>query len=185
VSSLSRQSVSLRPLTAAGAGQIEHWFDHPEVRHRLGGRSWIHRGLVAEPPGPFRGMMVLRAHSWLAMDEAELPVGFIGGEVYDRWVRYHGEGPSGPVLSDEQMRTSMGLGYVVDPTRWRRGYGRACLEAVIVHPDAADVDVFFCGIDADNEASQRCAMAVGFRLVDPEPDHEEMLSFRRDRRTGE
>ncbi len=108
---------------------------------------------------------------------------FIGGDVYDRWARYHGEGPHGPLLSDEDPRRSMGLGYVVDPAQWRRGYGRTAIEAALDHTDVTDVEMFFCGIDADNHPSQRCAIAAGFHLVDPKPDHEGMLHFRRERRS--
>ncbi len=75
--------VSLEPLTAAGAHRIEHWFDHPEVGHRLGGRFWIHRELKLlgqRPGGTFRGATVLRSHGWVAVDGAGTPVAFIGGD---------------------------------------------------------------------------------------------------------
>jgi RimJ/RimL family protein N-acetyltransferase len=161
----------LQQLTDASAHQIEHWFDHPEVRHRLGGRFWIHRELrlLAQRPGEeFQGAVVLGSYGWVALDEAGTPVAFIGGDVYDR-------------LSADDRRTAMGLGYVVDPARWRQGYGRAAIEAVLCHPDLGDVTAFFCGIDADNVASQRCAQAAGFHLVDPRPDHEGMVFYRRER----
>jgi len=175
--------LTLRPFTSADAGRIEHWFDDPEVRHRLGGRPWIHRAvrLLDEQPGEwFRGRIVLRAHAWLALDDDETPVAFVGGEVYDRWVRYHGEGPSGPLLSDEDRRRAIGLAYAVDPARWGRGHGHGALRAVVAHPDVVDVALFFCGIDADNIASQRCCAAAGFGLIDAAPDHEDMLYFRRE-----
>jgi RimJ/RimL family protein N-acetyltransferase len=62
-------------------------------------------------------------------------------------------------------------------TSWRRGYGRAAITAALDHDDLADVELFFCGIDADNLASHRCATAAGFHLIDPRPDHEGMLYF--------
>lgn len=169
----------LRPLTSEGAYAIEHWFDDPEVNNRLGGRPWIHRALhlLDEPAGDvYRGRVVLRSHAWLALDDDGTPVAFIGGEVYDRYVRYHGEGKP---LTDEDRRTSIGLAYAVDPTRWGQGHGRAALAAVLAHPEVADVEVFFCGIDPDNHASRRCAAAAGFELVDPNPDFEDMLYYRR------
>jgi RimJ/RimL family protein N-acetyltransferase len=163
--------VRLEPLTDPAA--IEHWFDDPEVQRWLGGRSWLHR--PAEEPGWFRGRMVSRSHSWVGFAGAE-PVAFVGGEVYDRWVRYHGDGvpPTGV-----EMRTAMGLAYVVDPARWGRGHGRAALRAVMAHPAVADVAIFFCGIEPDNLASRRCAEAAGLHLVDEEPDFEDMLYYRR------
>jgi RimJ/RimL family protein N-acetyltransferase len=201
----SQPQLSLRPLTAVGARQIQHWFDHPEVQRRLGGRGWIHRELrlIAERPGSvFRGQRVLRSHAWVAHDRAGTPVAFIGGDVYDRWARYLGEGPDGPLLSDVDPRRAMGFGYVVDPARWRQGYGRAAIEAALGDADVADVEVFYCGIDADNQASRRCAAAAGFRVVEsasgpgpgagagagegdgadpaPVPDFEGMLYYRRE-----
>lgn len=174
----------LQPLTETGAQQIEHWFDHPEVQRSLGGRFWIHRELrlIDEHSSTaFRGAMVLRSHGWIGLDPAGTPVAFICGDVYDRWVRYHGEAPEGPILSDADPRLSMGLAYLVDPDRWRQGYGRSALQAVVTHPDAGDVQTFFCGIDADNHASRHCAASAGFTLPDPEPDHEGMLYYRRSR----
>jgi RimJ/RimL family protein N-acetyltransferase len=174
--------VRLRTLTTAGAEQIEHWFDDPDIRSRLGDRSWIHRELrlIGQRPGTtFRGATVLRSYGWLAVDDADTPVAFIGGDVYDRWGRYHGEGPHGPILSDIDHRLAMGLGYAVDPRRRRQGFGRAAITAVVHHPDVADVRTLFCGIDADNQASRNCAMSAGFTIVDPEPDHEGFLYYRR------
>jgi RimJ/RimL family protein N-acetyltransferase len=176
----ARRPLSLRPLNTPAASQIEHWFDHPEVQQRLGGRFWIHRELrlIDERPGTtFRGMRVLRSLGWVAVDATQAPVAFIGGAVYDRWVRYHGEGPHGAVISDEINARAMSLAYVVDPARWRQGYGRAALAAVLEHPDLADVELFICGIDGDNVASQRCATAAGLHLIDTQPDHEGMLYF--------
>ena len=175
---------ALMPFTADGARLIEGWFDHPEVRLRLGGREWIHREvrLIQERPGQeFRGMTTLRAHGWIAADAAGTAVAYIGGDVYDRWATYLGEHAGRAVLSDVDPRRSMGLAYVVDPARWGEGIGRATLLAVLGHPDVADVEAFYCGIEADNEASRRCAEAAGFTLLDPEPDWEGILYFRRER----
>ncbi|WP_415937273.1 GNAT family N-acetyltransferase [Streptomyces sp. 039-1] len=178
------RQMQLQPLTETGAHQIEHWFDHPEVERRLGGRFWIHRELrmiSRHSPTVFRGAVVLRAHGWIGLDHRGKPVAFICGDVYDRWVRYHGEGCKGPVLSDTDPRVAMGLAYVVDPDRWRHGYGRSALQAVLNHPDASDAHTFFCGIDVDNRASRTCAESAGFTLADLEPDHEGMLYYRRTR----
>lgn len=171
--------LTLRPLTKAGAYEVEHWFDDPEVDRRLGGRFWIHRAvrLLAEPPGEFRGRQVLRSYAWLADDADGRPVAHIGGEVYDRWVRYHGVGEP---LTGEIRAVTMALGYVVDPARQRQGYGRAAIEAVLAHPDLADVALWVCGIEPDNVASRRCAESAGFHLTDPEPDFEDILYYQRE-----
>jgi RimJ/RimL family protein N-acetyltransferase len=171
--------LTLRTLTKAGAYEVEHWFDDPEVDRRLGGRFWIHRAvrLLAEPPGEFRGRQVLRSYAWLADDADGRPVAHIGGEVYDRWVRYHGEGEP---LTGEIRAVTMALGYVVDPARQRQGYGRAAIEAVLAHPDLADVELWVCGIEPDNVASRRCAESAGFHLTDPEPDFEDILYYQRE-----
>ncbi|MEU6355404.1 GNAT family protein [Streptomyces sp. NPDC047072] len=177
-------AMRLHPLSESGAQRIEHWFDHPEVQSRLGDRLWIHRQLrlVGEPPAAaFRGATVLRTYGWIGLDRAGTPVAFVCGDVYDRWVRYHGEGPEGPLLSQADPRTSMGLAYLVDPGRWRHGHGRSVLRAVLAHPDTDDVRTFFCGIDADNHASRHCAASADFTLTDPEPDHEGMLYYRHTR----
>jgi hypothetical protein len=64
----------------------------------------------------------------------------------------------------------------------RVAFGRcAAIQAVLRDPDVDDVELFFCGIDADNTASRRCASAAGSQLVDPEPDFEGTLYFRRGR----
>ena len=124
-------------------------------------------------------MTTLRSHGWIATEPEGTAVAFIGGDVYDRWATYHGEHAGGAVVTDVDLRRSMGLGYVVDPARWGEGIGRATLITVMGHPEVADVEAFYCGIDADNVASRRCAEAAGFTVLDPEPDWEGMLYFRR------
>ncbi|MFI6522300.1 GNAT family N-acetyltransferase [Spirillospora sp. NPDC050679] len=176
--------VSLRGLTPAAADGVEHWFDHPEVDHWLGGRSWIHRELrlrLAAPPpgGASRDTTVPRSHAWIALDEARTPVAYIGGDVEDRPTR--SEGPNGPVPCVAGPSPSMSLAYVVDPARWRQGYGRATIIAALTCPEIADVQTFYCGIDTGNRASQRCVTAAGFRLLDPVPDFEDTLYYSRTR----
>ena len=176
---MGRHRLVLRTLTEAGACEIEHWFDDPEIDRRLGGRFWIHRALRLrdEAAGEFRGRRVLRSHGWLADDADGTPVAYLGGDVYDRWVRYHGEGK--PLTGEISART-MSLAYVVDPARWRRGYGRAAIEAVLAHPDTADIELWVLGIDSDNLASRRCAESAGYHLIDPVPDFEDTLYYQRE-----
>jgi GNAT superfamily N-acetyltransferase len=164
--------VRLSAVTAQWASRLEHWFTDPEVIRWLGPATWIHQAaaMCGAPVGDetFRGSRVLRAHGWVGLDPASAPVGYIGGDVYDRWVR-----------SDEvDERTSMGLAFVVHPGRRRQGWGRALLEAVISHPDVAGVEVFFLGIEEGNVASSRLASATGFTRVNDHPDDEDMVYWR-------
>lgn len=175
--------MKLQPLTPTGIQQIEHWFDHREVQARLGDRGWIHRELrlISERPGTtFRGKTVLRSYGWIGLDAVGTPVAFIGGDVYDRYIRHRGEAPSGPILSDD-LGPAMGLAFAVDPERWHLGHGRAAIQAVLGNPEVADVQIFFCGIDAGNQASRHSVAAAGFTLAESEPDHEGMLFYRHDR----
>ncbi len=57
------------------------------------------------------------------------------------------------------------------------GLVRAVLRAVLAHPDVTDVRVFAAGVDADNQASQRCAAAGGFRPDVAEPDWEDTVYY--------
>ena len=167
--------VRLVPFTAASLPVVQQWFRHPEVDRRLGGPEWPARELrlMAEKPGgEFRGRRVLRTHSWLVLDADEVPVAKIGGDVYDCWTRYLGEGPGGPIIDRREPGPAMGLAYVVDPNRWGRGFGTASLWAVTGSPEVADVRLFVAGIDADNTASSRCARSVGLVPDEPEPDWE-------------
>jgi RimJ/RimL family protein N-acetyltransferase len=144
----------------------------PRVRHRLGGPDWPARELrlrESKPQGEFRGRLVLRVHSWVALDSAGEPVAKIGGDVYDRWARFDGSRPDQPVIEPVGPGPAMGLAYVINPDRWRRGLGVATLRAAVAHPDVADVRLFSLGIDSDNEASRRCAAAAGFAADNGEP----------------
>lgn len=172
------KAVRLVPFTAADLHLVQPWFEHPEVRHRLGGPEWPVRELRLlreNPGGEFRGRTVLRAHSWLVLDDDGAVVAKIGGDVYDRWTVYDGEGPDGPLVRRAEPGPAMGLAYVVDPALWGRGIGRAALRAVVAAPEVADVRLFVAGIDADNAVSRRCAEAAGFRPDDPEPDREDTV----------
>jgi len=171
--------VTLVPFTAERLPAIQPWFEHPEVRRWLGGPEWPARGLELMDTGlgeMFRGRRVLRTHAWIVLDARGRAVAHIGGEVYDRWCRYD-EGPDGPVVTDVEPGPAMGLAYVVDPDRWGGGFGRAALTAVVQAPEVADVVVFGAGIEPDNVASVRCAVAAGFTADDDRPDREGIVSY--------
>jgi RimJ/RimL family protein N-acetyltransferase len=169
--------VSLVPYTEQWLPAVQPWFTHPEVRRWLGGPDWPEQELRLAGNGMgemFRGRRVLRSHSWVALDASGDAVAHLGGEVYDRWCRYD-ETPDGPVISDVEPGPAMGLAYVVDPGRWRRGFGRAALLAAVAAPEVSDVVVFAAGIEPGNVASRRCAESAGFRPDRPEPDWEDII----------
>ncbi|MCY1138446.1 GNAT family N-acetyltransferase [Actinoplanes sp. Pm04-4] len=154
--------VTLVPFTEELLPAVQVWFEHAEVQRWLGGPDWPAQCLRMRGQGIgeiFRGRRVLRDHTWVALDVGRRPVALIGGDVYD----------SGPEL---------GFAYVVDPARWRQGYGTAALLAMMEHPDLADVVVFKAGIEPENVASTRCVTGAGFRPDDPEPDFEGIVHHR-------
>lgn len=171
---------TLVPFTEELLDVVQTWFHDPRVRVRLGGPEWPERELrMLHTTGgeEFRGRALLRAHSWVALDSAGEPAAKIGGDVYDRWSRYDGSLPDHPVISHVEPGPAMGLSYVVDPARWRQGVGRAALQAVLSHPSVRDVRLFAAGIDADNQASRRCAVAAGFAPDTDEPDWEDTVYY--------
>ncbi len=168
-------SIRLVPFSPTYLPAVLPWFDHSEVRHRLGGRDWPERELALRAAGPgeeFRGRRVLRGQTFVALDDDDRPVAQIGGDVYDRWTTW--DPATGRVTAVDRRRT-MGSALVVDPARWGRGYGRATLLALIATPETSDVEQFVLGIDADNAASLRTASAAGFVPLTTEPDAEDMV----------
>jgi RimJ/RimL family protein N-acetyltransferase len=177
-------AVNLVAFDAEQLNALETWFDDPETQRRLGGRPWIRRALslLDLPIGQdFRGMVTTGRYAWVALDEVEAPVGYVDGETYERYAAWDGTDPQHPVISDIVNMPSMGLGYVIDPSRRRRGYGVATLRAVQSHPDVSHVQLFFAGIDHDNVASQRYVERAGFTKRQAEPDFEDMLWYSRSR----
>ena len=177
----------LRPFTADLLQVVQAWFHHREVQRWLGGPDWPARGLALEGTGlgeVFRGRRVLRTHSWVAFDDAGAAVAHIGGEVYDRWCRYT-ETPDGPVVDAVEPGPAMGLAYVVDPRRWRHGFGTATLRAAMTAPEVADVVLFAAGIEPANIASARCATAAGLLPATTLPDWEDMIYHIHRRTPGE
>jgi RimJ/RimL family protein N-acetyltransferase len=173
-------ALRLLPFTEELLPVVQPWFHHPEVRRRLGGPEWPVRELrlMATRSGEeYRGRLVLRTHSWVAVDGAGEPVGKLGGDVYDRWTRYDGARPESEAVTQVEAGPAMGMAYVIAPRRWRSGIGRAVLRAAVLEPAVADVRVFVLGIDADNEASRRCAAAAGFRPDVAEPDWEDTVHY--------
>ncbi|MGY1840776.1 MULTISPECIES: GNAT family N-acetyltransferase [unclassified Modestobacter] len=151
------------------------WFDHEVVQRRLGGPSWPERELAlrnAARGEEFRGRLVLRAHTYVALDDGGAPVAQVGGDVYDRWTRWD---PATERVTAVDERRTMGAAYVVDPARWRRGYGTATLRAFVAAAELADVEQFVLGIEPDHAASLGVAAAAGFRPLTTEPDAEDML----------
>jgi RimJ/RimL family protein N-acetyltransferase len=168
----------LEPFGAEHLPLVQPWFEHDEVSRRLGGPDWPVRALAvadSDDDAEFRGRRVLRTHTWLARHEGE-PVGYLGGEVYDRWTIWDGQ----RVIASEPG-PAMGAAYVVAPTRWREGLGSALLRSWVVAPEVADVRVFVLGIDTDNVASHRCAESAGFRADDDVPDWEDIVHVTRRR----
>lgn len=107
------QRVTLRPFTAAILPRVQPWFRHPEVRRRLGGPDWPARELRLPAAGPgeqYRGRIVLRVHSWVAVDDAGTPLAKIGCDVYDRWTRRDGSRPDQPVIAAAEPGPGNGLG---------------------------------------------------------------------------
>ncbi|HEX2073457.1 MAG TPA: GNAT family protein, partial [Geodermatophilus sp.] len=145
------------------------------VQQHLGGREWPERELAlrtAVRGEEFRGRRVLRAHAFVALDDAGKPVAQIGGDVYDRWTRWD---PATEEVTATDRRRTMGAAYVVDPERWGRGYGRATLRALVAAPQTADVEQFVLGIEPGNVASLRVAAAAGFTALTAEPDAEDLV----------
>ncbi|WP_196804185.1 GNAT family N-acetyltransferase [Marmoricola sp. URHB0036] len=170
-------ALTLEPFLVEHLPLVQPWFENDEVRHRLGGPDWPVRSLtVAElDDDEFRGMRVLRSHTWLAR-LAGTPVGYLGGEVYDRWTVWDGQR-----VTAWEPGPAMGTAYVVAPDRWRQGIGSALLLAWVETLEVEDVDVFVLGIDHDNVASRRCAESAGFRAEVDVPDWEEIVYFTRRR----
>jgi RimJ/RimL family protein N-acetyltransferase len=119
---------------------------------------------------------VLRSHTWLAWD-GDTPVGFLGGEIYDRWTTWDGSDPDHAVVHKVEEGPAMGSAYVVDPARWRQGYGTAILRAWVAAGETADVRIFALGVDGDNTASARCAETAGFAASSRVPDWEDTVYF--------
>jgi RimJ/RimL family protein N-acetyltransferase len=169
--------VVLSPFTEDLLTVVQPWFRHPEVARWLGGPDWPARALELQDSGigeTFRGRQVLRTHSWVAFDSSGDAIAQVGGEVYDRWCRY-AETPDGPVIDAVEPGPAMGLAYVVDPRRWRQGFGTAALLAAIHAPEVADVVLFAAGIEPDNVPSARCAAAAGLTPDTALPDWEGMI----------
>ncbi|WP_369130761.1 GNAT family N-acetyltransferase [Modestobacter roseus] len=171
-------TIRLVPFEPELLPRVLPWFDHPEVRRRLGGRTWPEREFAlraAARDEEFRGARVLRAHTYVAVDDAGAPVAQIGGDVYDRWTVW--DPVAGRVAAEHPGRAASAA-YVVDPARWGHGYGRAARRAYTAVADLADVEQFVLGIEPDNAASLRAAAAAGFRPLTTEPDAEDLVHLR-------
>ena len=171
-------AVRLVPFTPELLPAVQPWFEHPEVRRRLGGPDWPVRELAlrtADREETFRGKTVLRVHSFVALDDDGAAVAHVGGDVYDRWAVWD---PAREEVLAVHPGRAMGAAYVVDPARWGQGFGRAALGALVAAPEVADVVQFVLGIDEDNAASRAAAAAAGFALLTEEPDAEGMVYVR-------
>jgi RimJ/RimL family protein N-acetyltransferase len=171
-------AVRLVPFTPELLPAVQPWFEHPEVRRRLGGPDWPVRELAlqtaARDQETFRGRTVLRVHSFVALEDDE-PAAHVGGDVYDRWAVWD---PAREEVLAVHPGRAMGAAYVVDPARWGRGVGGETLRALVAAPEVADVVQFVLGIDEDNAASRAAAAAAGFLPLTEEPDAEGMVFVR-------
>jgi len=175
-------AVRLVPCTPGLLPAVQPWFEHPEVRRRLGGPDWPVREpalrTAARREETFRGKAVLRAHAFVAVDDGGVPVAHVSGDVYDRWAVWD---PAREEVLAVHPGRAMGAAYAVDPARWGRGVGRQALRALVTSPEVADVVRFILGIDADNAPSRAAAAAAAFVPLTEEPDAEGMVFVRRTR----
>lgn len=184
VSTMPAPVIQLVPLTSEWLPRIQPWFDHAEVQRWLGGPDWIATALRLRDAfvagEEFRGAIVLGAFGFVAVDTTGVPVGYIGGEVYDRETYYVGGGPDHPRFEDTSpdRQPFMGIALVVDPVRWRAGWGLASIRALLANPDLAYAQVVKAGIEPENTASRRLFSRAGFRPEFSEPDWEGMLTYR-------
>ena len=175
-------SVRLVPFEPEHLLAVLPWFDDPDTRRRLGGPEWPERELVlrnAARDEEFRGRRVLRSHTFVALDDDGRLVAQVGGDVYDRWTVWD---PAAERVVSTDPRRSMGAAYVVAPGCRGRGYGSATLRALVDAPETADVELFVLGIEPDNAASLGAAAAAGFTPLTTEPDAEDVVYVRRERR---
>ncbi|OMQ14605.1 hypothetical protein A7K94_0215425, partial [Modestobacter sp. VKM Ac-2676] len=71
-------TIRLVPFEPELLPRVLPWFDHPEVQRRLGGPTWPEREFAlraAARDEEFRGRRVLRAHTFVAVDDAGRPGG--------------------------------------------------------------------------------------------------------------
>ncbi len=183
-------TVRLVPFTDEWLPVLRPWFEHPEVQKWLGGPDWLGnalRMLTGFVEGEeFRGAAVLARFGFVSLDTDDNPVGYIDGDIYDRETRYVGGGIDGPLFEDASPvhRPVMGIAIVIDPARWREGYGQATIRALLAHPGLAHVPVVKAGIEPENIASRRLVESAGFRPESDEPDWEGILNYHLER-TGE
>ena len=159
--------VELRPFLAEHLSLVQPWFEDPEVRHRLGGPEWPERALQLQARR--RGRRRVPWHEGAALAHLAGLVTRRAGRLPRRRglrplddVRRLRPRPvrvvTGPSSPDRRWaaRTSS------TPLAGARGFGVAVLRAWVEAPEVADVRVFALGVEHDNLASTRCAVAAGF-----------------------
>jgi RimJ/RimL family protein N-acetyltransferase len=170
---------ALRPFTRDELPLVDRWFRDPDTRCWLGGPEWPAEMLALADSSvgtEFRGALQTGAYRYLAWLE-ESPVGYIDCGTFDRCTVYAGEGPEGPIITEEIDAPTGSIALAVDPELRGLGLGRAILDALLREPELAFVELFEAGVEPDNAPSRHCFQAAGFRLRSPEPDFEGMLYY--------
>jgi RimJ/RimL family protein N-acetyltransferase len=157
---------------------IKPWFDDPDTQKWLGGRKWVDNifRMLDEPVGAeFRGEKKISAYAYVVYDGNE-PVGFIDGEITDKWVHYGGESDGEPIYLGEIEGPALGIAFVVNAKHRSKGYGTEIIKTLIKRPEFMKVKVFGAGVEPDNIGSIKTLEVAGFKS-DYTPDFEDMLYF--------
>jgi RimJ/RimL family protein N-acetyltransferase len=173
----------LLPFEREQLRRVESWFDDPDTERWLGGPGWprLVLDLADRPLGEHRGAIETGRYGWTAWDRDKL-VGYIDCGATDRWTTWEG-GPNGKGVVGTFPVASGNLAYVVDPAVRRRGYGTAMIAGLLKLSDLAHIELFAAGVEPDNVGSVGCLLAVGFEILDSQPDWEGIVYYVKRRRT--
>jgi RimJ/RimL family protein N-acetyltransferase len=110
--------------------------------------------------------------------EPDRPVGYVDCGTFDRFVEWEG-GPGGRGVLDSIPVPTATLGYAVDPSLRRRGYGTAMLDTLTMVPDLIDIRLFVAGVEPANVGSVGCLLEAGYRPLNAKLDWEGMVYYAR------
>ena len=152
------RTVELEAFVHSDRHAVDPWFDDDDTRRFIGGNGWVEHSLLHPPAPPTarRGRQVTARFMWVARQDG-IPVGVVDIETYD-------DGTAE-------------LAIIVAPDHRRAGICKRILDAVIVHPALAEVQVLRLGVEPDNVGAVRCAEHAGFTLEEGRPGENGMAHF--------
>ena len=171
-------NLTFKPFNKETAEDIRPWFSDPDTQKWLGDSSWVDMELKQQSESigtEFRGSKTIARYAWVVYDD-DKAVGYIDGDIGNRYVKYGGEVDGKPVYLEVEDKLTSGIAFAISPDERGKGYASQMITQLLARTEFEKVEIFLAGVEPENVGSIKALEKAGFKS-DHKPDFEGMYYF--------